>query len=168
MHALEAARIDLFEGRQTVEVKAGTLRFASGPAIETTFTVWTTGAAAPPWLAHSRLATDARGFLTVDRSLQSVSHPWVLAAGDIASLALHPVPKAGVYAVRQGPVLAENLLRLLRGEMPIEYKPQRRFLSLLSLGERRAVASWGSWAVQGAWVWKLKDRIDRAFVRRYE
>ena len=168
VHTLKAARIDLFEGRQTVEVKPGTLRFASGPAIETTFTVWTTGAAAPPWLAHSRLATDARGFLTVDRSLQSVSHPWVLAAGDIASLALHPVPKAGVYAVRQGPVLAENLLRLLRGEMPIEYKPQRRFLSLLSLGERRAVASWGSWAVAGAWVWKLKDRIDRAFMRRYE
>jgi selenide,water dikinase len=114
-HALEKARIDLFEGRQTVEVKPGTLRFASGPAVETTFTVWTTGAAAPPWLAHSRLATDARGFLTVDRSLQSVSHPWVLAAGDIASLASHPVPKAGVYAVRQGPVLAENLRRLLRG-----------------------------------------------------
>jgi selenide,water dikinase len=92
----------------------------------------------------------------------------VLAAGDIASLASHPVPKAGVYAVRQGPVLAENLLRLLRGEMPIEYKPQRRFLSLLSLGQRRAVASWGSWAMEAAWVWKLKDRIDRAFMRRYE
>jgi hypothetical protein len=66
--------------------------------------------------------------------------------------------KAGVYAVRQGPVLAENLMRLLREQTPLAHKPQRRFLSLLSLGERRAVASWGDWAVEGAWVWKLKDR----------
>jgi selenide,water dikinase len=166
-HALDAARIDLLKGRRAVEVKPGTLHFASGPALPTTFTVWITGAAAPPWLARSRLATDARGFLTVDGSLRSVSHPWVLAAGDVASLASRPVPKAGVYAVRQGPALAEDLMRLLRDNPPIAYKPQRRFLSLLSLGERRAVASWGNWAVAGAWVWKLKDRIDRAFMRRY-
>jgi selenide,water dikinase len=167
-HALEVARIDLLEGRRAVEVTPGTLHFASGPDLETTFTVWITGAAAPSWLARSRLALDARGFLTVDGSLRSVSHPWVLGAGDVASFTSRPVPKAGVYAVRQGPVLAENLMRLLRDEPPIEYKPQRRFLSLLSLGERRAVASWGNWAVAGAWVWKLKDRIDRAFMRRYE
>ena len=167
MHALEAARIDLLEGRRAVEVKPGTLHFASGPALDTTFTVWITGAAAPSWLARSGLATDARGFLMVDGSLRSVSHPWVLGAGDVASFATRPVPKAGVYAVRQGPVLAENLMRLLRDESPIEYKPQRRFLSLLSLGEPRAVASFSNWAAEGAWAWKLKDRIDRAFMRRY-
>jgi selenide,water dikinase len=167
-HILKAARIDLLEGRRAVEVKPGTLHFAAGPALETTFTVWITGAAAPSWLARSRLATDARGFLTVDGSLRSVSHPWVLGAGDVASLTSRPVPKAGVYAVRQGPVLAENLMRLLRDQPPTEYKPQRRFLSLLSLGERRAVASWSNWAVEGAWVWKLKDHIDRAFMRRYK
>jgi selenide,water dikinase len=167
-HALEVARIDLLEGRRAVEVTPATLHFASGPALETTFTVWVTGAAAPSWLARSKLATDARGFLTVNGSLRSVSHPCVLGAGDVASLASRPVPKAGVYAVRQGPALAENLMRLLRDQQPIEYKPQRRFLSLLSLGERRAVASWGNWGMEGAWVWKLKDRIDRAFMRRYE
>jgi len=167
VHALEAARIDLLEGRRAVEVKPGTLHFAVGPALETTFTVWSTGAAAPSWLARSRLATDARGFLKVDGSLRSVSHPWVLGAGDVASFASCPVPKAGVYAVRQGPVLAENLMRLVRDEPPVDYKPQTRFLSLLSLGERRAVASWSNWAVEGAWVWKLKDRIDRAFMLRY-
>ena len=166
--ALEAARIDLLESRRVVEVKPGSLHFASGPALETTFTVWITGAAAPSWLDCGRLATDASGFLMVDGSLRSVSHPWVLGAGDAASLASQPVPKAGVYAVRQGPVLAENLMRLLRDEPPIDYKPQQRFLSLLSLGERRAVASWSNWAVEGAWVWELKDRIDRAFMRRYE
>jgi hypothetical protein len=120
-------------------------RYSSGPALETTFTVWITGAAAPSWLDCGRLVTDASGFLMVDGSLRSVSHPWVLGAGDVASLASQPVPKAGVYAVRQGPVLAENLMRLLRDEPPIDYKPQQRFLSLLSLGERRAVASWSNW-----------------------
>jgi NADH dehydrogenase FAD-containing subunit len=104
--------------------------------------------------------------VAVDASLRSLSHRSVLAAGDIASLSPRSVPKAGVFAVHQGPVLAENILRLLRDEAPSTYVPQRRFLSLISLGNRRAVPSWRGWAAEGEWVWNLKDRIDRGFMRR--
>ncbi|MBN8507129.1 MAG: pyridine nucleotide-disulfide oxidoreductase, partial [Burkholderiales bacterium] len=110
---------------------------------------------------------DARGFIATGPTLQSVSHGDVLAAGDVASRVDAPHPKSGVYAVRAGPPLASNLRARLQGEPLKAYRPQRRTLYLLSCGERRAIAAWGGLGAEGAWVWRWKDRIDRAFIARY-
>jgi selenide,water dikinase len=90
----------------------------------------------------------------------------VFAAGDVASLD-PPVAKAGVYAVREAPILARNLLAALTGAPLTPYLPQSHFLSLISLGSRRAVASWGRLNFEGPLIWRLKDHIDRKFMRRY-
>jgi len=124
-----------------------------------------TGAVAPGWLGDSGLRTDAAGCVLVDDHLRSVSHPFVFAAGDVATLTPRPVPKAGVFAVRQGPVLARNLAAAETGAPLVPYEAQRRWLSLISLGERRAVGAYGGLAWEGAWVWRWKDAIDRRFVR---
>ena len=129
--------------------------------------VWATGAAAPPWLAKTGLALDERGFLLVDETLRSISHPGVFGAGDVATMRDHPRPKSGVYAVRQGPPLAENLRLALTDQSLKRYRPQRRSLSLIGTGGRHAVASWGAFSVQGWWVWRWKDSIDRKFMARY-
>jgi len=130
--------------------------------------VWATGAAPLPFLAESPLPRDATGFVRVRPTLQVERHDELFAAGDCATLASAPwVPKAGVYAVRQGPVLDANLRALLAGRGLRRFRPQRDFLSLLNLGDRRALAAkWGLVAV-GGWVWRLKDRIDRRFVERF-
>ena len=131
--------------------------------------VWATGAAPLPFLAAAPLPHDGAGFVRVGPTLQVEGHDDLFAAGDCASLPSAPwVRKAGVYAVREGPVLDANLRARLTGSPLRRYRPQRDFLSLLNLGERRALAAkWGLVAV-GGWVWRWKDRIDRRFVARFQ
>jgi selenide,water dikinase len=111
---------------------------------------------------------DAQGFLAVTDTLQSVADERVFGAGDIATQLNHPRPKAGVYAVRQGPVLAHNLRAALLGKPLRQHRPQQRFLSLVSLGDRQATAERGPFSASGRWLWRWKDSIDRKFMARFE
>lgn len=145
----------------------GSLLTDGGKTIPANEVLWVTSAAAQTWPATAGLDVDERGFVRVDASLRSLSHPNVFATGDIASFAPAELPKAGVYAVRQGPLLARNLLRASRGEPPEPFRPQSRYLALISTGNRYAVASRGNWTAEGAWAWRWKDWLDRRFVRRF-
>lgn len=132
--------------------------------------LWATGAQSHDWqrdpARRGDLAVGPEGFVSVDRQLRSVSHPEVFAAGDCAHWA-EPLPKAGVHAVRMGPVLAHNLRAALLGEPLRAHQPQSAFLSLLATADGRAIAARGGWSLSGRWAWRLKDRIDRGFVRRF-
>jgi selenide,water dikinase len=130
--------------------------------------LWVTQASAAPWLAGTGLALDPRGFVAVDAALCSVTDPLVFAAGDVAAVLPHPREKAGVYAVRQGPPLAANLRRCLAGKLPQPFRPQRRHLALITTGDRYAVASRGPFALEGRYLWTVKDWIDRRWMRRYQ
>jgi len=132
-------------------------------------TIWATGASAPAWFAESGLPTDARGFLRVDAGLASPADRRVFAAGDSAALDHAPeVAKAGVYAVRMGPALVQQLRHAMGGgKSPAPFRPQRRFLALLNTGDGAAIASWGALAAQGRWAMRLKDRIDLDFMARF-
>ncbi len=165
--ALLALGVQLYPNSRVGRVEAGQLCLESGSRQPFDQLFWCTGASAAPWIAGSGLETDTRGFLAVRDTLQSVSDDKVFGAGDIATQVNHPRPKAGVFAVRQAPVLAANLRSLLLQKPLREYHPQRRFLSLVSLGERRAVADRGWLSVTGDWVWRWKDRIDREFMDRF-
>ncbi len=164
---LGARGVAVHSGRKVVAVGEDKIELDGGGHFEAQAAVWATGASAPSWIAQSGLATDSLGFVEVSDTLQSRSHPGVFAAGDVASVVGEARPKSGVFAVRQGPVLARNLRRALAGEAPEPFRPPSRSLALVSCGDKYAVASWGGLAVQGAWVWRWKDRIDRRFVERY-
>lgn len=164
---LAAAGVALLTGAAVRAVTAGQLHLGNGSSASFDHLIWATGAAAPPWLAQAGVATVEGGFVQINQHLQSVSHPQLFAAGDIASNPQQPRPKAGVFAVRQGPVLAQNLLLQAAGDALIMYRPQRDYLSLLTTGARHAVACWRGLVWQGDWVWRWKDRIDRRFMRRF-
>ncbi len=148
-------------------VSATRLCTTGGETLEADEIIWVTRAGGAPWLRETGLALDADGFIQVADTLQSVTDPNVFAAGDIAGMVDHPLEKAGVFAVRQGPPLAENLRRAVEGRALKPYRPQRRWLALISTGDRYAVASRGMLGVEGAWVWRWKDWIDRRFMARF-
>jgi pyridine nucleotide-disulfide oxidoreductase family protein len=150
-----------------VEITRRTVLLADGGEIASDVTIAAIGAAAAEWPRAAGLAVDERGFIAVDERLQSVSHPFVFAAGDCASIVGHPRPKSGVYAVRAGAPLARNLLRYLAGRRLARWRPQRVALYLISTGPQHAIASWDGLSTEGRWVWRWKDRIDRRFIARY-
>jgi pyridine nucleotide-disulfide oxidoreductase family protein len=145
-------------------IAADHVELDDGTVLASDATLLATGAAPAAWLATTLLARDAAGFVQVDATLRSVSHPQVFAAGDVAVQVDAPRPRSGVYAVRAGPPLADNLLRWAQGAPLRRYTPQRAALYLLATGPRRAIGSWRSLAWEGDWVWRWKDRIDRGFI----
>lgn len=167
MRHLAAAGIAVQTEAEATRVDDGVLHFADGSSAAFDALLWATGSAAQPWLAASGLDCVDGGFVEINDFLQSTSHPQVFAAGDIATHPRRRRPKAGVFAVRQGPVLATNLLRHMRGERLNAHRPQSDYLSLISTGRRHAVASWYGLVWEGDWAWRWKDAIDRRFMGRF-
>jgi selenide, water dikinase len=165
---LASRGIEVMTGRAAARIEDGALHLEGGAALAFDEIFLATEASAAPWLAATGLKLDAQGFIAVRPTLESVSHAGVFAAGDIASFQAGALPKAGVYAVREGPILAANLRRAILGQPLGPYRPQRRHLSLISTGERYALGARNGHVVEGAWVWRWKDWIDRRFMRKYK
>jgi selenide,water dikinase len=164
---LEARGVRVHRSAAIQEVSAHAVRTRAGEWFDVDETVWVTRAGGAAWLAATGLALDGDGFVVVNEHLQSVNDARIFAAGDVASIQGRPLEKAGVFAVRMGRPLAENLRRAVLGQLLYSYRPQRRWLALISTGDRFAVASRGALGFAGRWVWLWKDWIDRRFMRRF-
>ena len=159
--------ITFVENDPAQAIDATGITLASGRRVAAEAVLVTTKAEPPAWFAATDLPRDKAGYLALRPTLQVLDDDDVFAAGDCATVLAHPREKAGVFAVRQGTPLAENL-RLRADAQPVHpFVPQRQFLTLLSTGGKHAVASRGPIAFAGAWVWRWKDRIDREFMERF-
>ena len=158
--------IDLRTHSRVTEVRADRVLLEDGTPFAADAVIWVTTAAAPLWPAEAGLAVDETGFIQVAPDLQSTSHPHIFAAGDIASLP-DSRPKSGVFAVRQGPILAKNLRAAAIGKALRPYRPQKLFLGLISTGDQYAIASYGPWSSESAWLWRLKNWIDVRFMQKF-
>jgi selenide,water dikinase len=164
---LEQRGIRVLTDTPVASVEPGRLIMEDGGGVEFDEALWVTEASGAPWLADTGLPLDGRGFLLADETLRSPVDATVFAAGDVATMPAHPRDKAGVYAVRAGPPLADNLRRALAGRPLRRAVPQKRALALIGTGDGRAVASRGAFAAYGRSLWLLKDRIDRRWMRKY-
>jgi pyridine nucleotide-disulfide oxidoreductase family protein len=160
-------RVDYRPGMPVTAIEPGPVVISGSARQEFDLVLLATGAAALRWPGQSGLTADERGFVVVHSTLQSLSHPEVFALGDCASLREAPHPKSGLYAVRHGEALVENLRRLIAGAPLEPYVPQQKALVLLTCGARYAIAERGAWRAQGRWVWWWKDRIDRRWVASF-
>lgn len=163
--ALETNAIEVHENADVVSVTADGVKLVDGSSVAAEFVVGAAGATPHEWLGDTGLAL-SEGFVIVNESLQT-SAPAVFAVGDCAHMAHDPRPKAGVYAVRQAPVLLANLRRALAGGALQSYSPQTDYLKLVSLGGKRAFGEKNGFSASGHLMWRLKDRIDRAFMSQF-
>ncbi|MGB7247727.1 MAG: selenide, water dikinase SelD [Phormidesmis sp.] len=160
----KARQIFVHTRESVCEVSAGAVRCESGLVVKCDRTFWVTNASAPTWLADSGLALTDDGFLAVEDTLQTRSHANIFAAGDVATMVNHPRPKAGVFAVRQGPPLYKNLKRYVTGQPLKPFTPQRRYLNIIDTDTETAIASWGPFAVHARWCRQWKNHIDQTFM----
>ncbi len=164
--ALEELNVSLIENADVAAVKAGAVVLSDGREIAADFTTGAAGARPHDWVADIGLDLH-EGFVTVGPTLQT-SDPDIFAVGDCAHLTHDPRPKAGVFAVRQAPVLFDNLRAHLSGGALRPYKPQKDYLKLISLGGQEALAEKLGTARRGALLWKWKNQIDRKFMTQFD
>ncbi len=163
--AMQALGVAVIENAQITSLHADHLLLDDGRRIATRFTTGTAKPRALDWIADTGLALND-GFIAVDATLRS-SDPAVFAAGDCVHLSKSPRPKAGVYAVREAPVLYHNLRAVMTGDPLRQYRPQRDYLKLISLGAKSALAEKAGMVFSGALMWRWKDRIDQTFMNQF-
>ena len=163
--ALDDCGVDVIENAEIVEITQHSVVLSDGRQIASDFTTGAAGAKPHDWIAQTDVSLHT-GFITVDAQLQS-SDPHIFAVGDCAHLGFDPRPKAGVYAVREAPVLFDNLRAVLSGGKMRAYKPQKDYLKLISLGRQSALAERYGRVWSGPALWWLKDYIDRKFMRQF-
>ncbi len=159
--------VEITTGRRIVRVSQHEVELDNGAIVPADLVIWATGAIAPPLLSQLDLPQEDRGFLSTDASLRSTSGAPIFAVGDTGTIISQSLPKAGVYAVRQGPILWENIARSLAGQPLQDYDPQKSFLKLINKGDGTAIGQWKGFAFEGKWVLRLKDRIDSQFMEKY-
>lgn len=157
--------VTLLPDTQITRIEATSVHLQDGHSLPSDFTLSVATARPQDWLRQTGLAL-TEGFLTLNPHLQT-SDPTIFAAGDCASLAHAPRPKAGVFAVRAAPVLLHNLRASLTGQPLRSFHPQRDYLKLISTGTKSAVADRSGLSLQGAWIWRLKHRIDAKFMAKF-
>ncbi|MBE1284975.1 MAG: selenide, water dikinase SelD [Rhodobacteraceae bacterium] len=163
--ALADHGVTLHEGVQISRIEEDGLRLEDGTFLLSGFTTGAAGARPYDWLSDTGLQTHD-GFLSVDQFLRT-SDAQIFATGDCAHLTTSPRPKAGVYAVRQAPVLYHNLCATLSGHSLRPYKAQKDYLKLISMGDKEALGERFGTTLAGPLMWKWKDHIDQTFMNRF-
>ncbi len=165
---LATRKVRLLTGCRVTHVANRHVWLSDGGMVPADIVLWATSAAPPPMLDALDLVKDPRGFLLTEPTLECASSPGIFAVGDTGTIRGFDIPKSGVYAVREGPILWQNLRRALHGEKLQTYRPQKRFLKLLNTGDGAAVGEYGGHFFGGRTMWWLKDRIDRKFMAMYQ
>ncbi|MGH7476279.1 MAG: NAD(P)/FAD-dependent oxidoreductase [Longimicrobiales bacterium] len=162
---LERRGVQVRLGAEVIRVESDSALLADGSREPLDLIVLATGLVPPPLARRAGLLVRPDGGLRVDGSLRAVEDPRILGAGDCIAIEKRDLAMIGVYAVRQAPVLHANLLAALRGQPARRFEPQRRFLLILNLGDGTALATRGRWSAHGRLAFRLKDWLDRRFLK---
>jgi len=166
--ALIRRNVQLIEGSRMSAIRDKTVALADGSEIESDIIFMAVGVKPSPLFNASGLATGPEGGMLVNQYLQSVSHPEIFGGGDCISFEPQPLAKVGVYAVRQNPILLNNLLGFLKDTALEPFHPQKAVLLAFNLGDGTAVVQWHSLVWGGRLGFALKNYIDRTFMKNFQ
>lgn len=161
--------IQVVKNFEVINVNQASVQDHNGNQQAADIVIWATGAAPPPLLSNLGIPTAEDGFLATTSTLQTIADSAIFAVGDSGTIQSNPSAKAGVYAVRQAPVLWNNLQAILDSSTAMKaFDPQADFLKLLNTSDGKALMQYGRWTVHARWCWWLKCWIDQRFIRQYQ
>lgn len=166
--SLERRHVSVRENSRVETVEGRWLRFADGTLAEADIVFLAAGVAPADLFQKSGLPVGPEGALLVNDYLQSTAHPEIFGGGDCIAFQPCPLPKIGIHAVRQNPILMNNLMAALEGRPLQRFSPQRKYMLILNMGDDTGILFRGRLVIRGRLAWWLKDRIDRRFIRRFQ
>ncbi len=164
---LRGVGVEIRAHAPVASVAGNRLLIRNGGEIPFDFAVNATGLEPPPILRRSGMPVDTEGALVVNHFLQSTGSESVFGGGDCVTMQRRPLDKVGVYAIRQAPVLFRNLIAFLAGKPLTTFRPQKRYLLILNLGDGSGLATWGGWHWRSRWAFRWKNHLDRRFLAKY-
>jgi NADH dehydrogenase FAD-containing subunit len=166
--ALNRRGITVIEGKHGKEITGEEIRFADGSSHPFDLAFVAMGVQPSSIFGDSGIPTGPDGGLLVNPYLQSVAHPEMFGGGDCISFAERPLAKVGVYAVRQNPILLQNLLAALEGKEMQTFTPQRDYMLIFNMGNGRGILRKKNFVWEGRLAFLLKDYIDRKFMQKFQ
>jgi NADH dehydrogenase FAD-containing subunit len=168
LRSLLRKNIEVIEGNHIREIRRGAAVLRDGRTMAFDLAFLALGIKPSSLFRDSGLLTGEDGGLLVNTCLQSVVHPEIFGGGDCVSLAGRQLPKVGVYAVRQNPILFYNLLAALEGREMEIFRPQKDYMLILNMGDGRGILWKKNFVWEGRLSFLLKNRIDRRFMKKFQ
>lgn len=147
---------------------AGRARSQSGEEIAYDIAILTIGIVPPDVFTVSGLNTSRDGALLVNDFLHSEAYPEIFGGGDCIAIQGKSLPRIGVYAVREGPILFQNLLASLTGKPLVTFAPQKRYLLIFNLGDGTGIFVRWPFVWKGKLAFTIKSLIDTRFVLKFQ
>jgi len=153
---------------RAASMNKGIVLSQSGHTIAYDSAVLTIGIMPKQIFNNSGLETAADGSLVVNKYLQSTSYPEIFGGGDCISVKGTHLNHVGVYAVREAPVIFNNLMASLKKEPLKEFSPQQKYLLIFNLGDGNGIFVRHPFVIKAKWAFTLKDYIDRRFMSMFQ
>ena len=168
MTFLKKRNIQILETGYVKQVKTHEICLESGESFSTDFIFMALGVKPSTIFEKSGLPVGPDKGLLVNKYLQSVKYPDIFGGGDCIYFQDQPLDKVGVYAVRENPVLLNNLMASLEGSGLETFDPGPEYLLIFNVGGGIGVLKKKQLVFGGKIAFIIKDYIDRKFIKKFQ
>jgi NADH dehydrogenase FAD-containing subunit len=166
--SLKRHRVEIYTNSLVQTIESDGIILASGERHDLDIIFLAIGVKPNVLFEKSGIPTGPDGGMLVNSYLQSIAYPEMFGGGDCIYFQDHPLDKVGVYAVRQNPVLYNNLMAALEGEPLQVFTPGGDYLLIFNMGGGKGVLRKNWLTFDGRLAFIIKDYIDRKFMKKFQ